>query len=446
MKKQLLCGAAIRDITPPEEIIHGLRGLMGCKYGGVHDNLKVRAIAFDNGETRAVIVQPDTDKDQSPVRELKYISERWNVPEENILYFGIHTHSAPMHTGRHEMREDGMSEEELKEVLDCTHKYEELFFERMHEAIDEAFSNLKPCKIGVGKAQNYTNVRRVEDLKFYGADGSLDHVFSTQGSDPGAKVSHEMFVMRINDLEDNPIAFLINFPMHCVVMFLNSLAPDGTNLISGDVAGNVSQALERKFPGAVAAWSSGAAGDMNPLPSTFAAYVDPDTNEIGHMHLANLEVLNYIVANQFMSIMEAMNNIPYYSAKADIAGALEYSKTPLFKRIIGENGRPVGITDEIDEKTFDVRMQTLRIGDVLLIGIGGELFNSFAEELKALSPLRNTAVINHNLSLISLVGYIHDDDAIARQYALFPGMGTNIVPGYLSASLREHFTNMLEKI
>ncbi len=448
MKKQILCGAAIRDITPAADYLDGIRGLVGRKFGGIHDNLKVRVIAFSNGEQKALIIQPDTDKDQAPVRELQYISQRWGIPEENVLYFGIHTHSAPMHTGRRELN-FGMTDETREYVTECTRKYEELFFSMMHEAIDEALNNMKPCRIGCGKAQCYANVRRVQDFRFYGADGTLESVRASQGRDFGANASHEMFVMRVNDMEDKPIAFLVNYPMHCVVMFENALCEDGRDLISGDVAGNISQTIERKFPGAVAAWSSGAAGDMNPFPNSFADYVDPATNQLKTLNLQTVaeELLKYVVSTQYMSVMEAMNNIKYYSSAADIKGAVEVSKTPRYKTVLGPGGRPVDVDPTaFDENTYDVRMQTLRIGDTLLIGMGGELFNSFAEEMKAASPFTNTAVINHNLSLIHLCGYIHDDEALARGYGMRPGskMINPTVPGYLSDSFRTHLYHMLE--
>lgn len=434
---KLLCGAAVKDITPPMEIIHGLRGLTGTKYGGIHDELKVRAIAFSNGEDRAVIIQLDLDKDQAPMTQLPIISERWNVPEENILYFGIHTHAAPMFSGRRELGNPS------EYVLECTHKYEAIVFNAMYEAIDEAFNNLRPAKIGCGKAECYTNAVRVEDFQKFDENGNPAGVISTQGSVPGAPVSHELFVMRVNDMEDKPIAFLVNYPMHCVIMFLNKLAEDGNDLISGDVGGNIERLLEKRYPGAVAVWSSGAAGNVNPLPNSFGTYIDPETNELKDfvLNVCADKILDFVVAQQFAATMKAINSIKYYSDDGRITGKIGWSNTPAYKTMPEPGtGRPVP-TDERDEEGFSIRMQLLRIGDTALIGAGGELFNSFAEELKELSPLRNTIVINHNCSLITNVGYILDDDAINRDYGLQPGRKTQIIPGYIGNSLKEIVCN-----
>lgn len=433
----LYCGAASRDITPPEELLPGLRGLMGCRYGGVHDPLKVRAIAFSNGTDRALIIQLDLDKDQAPTTQLPIISQRWNVPEENILYFGIHTHSAPMFSGRHELKLDA------DDVLPCTQAYEKLVFDAMYQAIDAAFATLRLARAGFGTVESYTNVRRVED--FYAFDDAMNvTVCASQGSDISGEVSHTMAIMQVNDLEDNPIAFLVNFPMHCVIMFLNRLAADGTNLISGDAAGNLSRMLEARFPGAVVAWSSGAAGDVNPLYNSFYSCVDPETGKVKEIFVTDRadKLLEYVVNRQYSDALRAIAGIEHFSTDGRIFGAVQWAVNPTYKYAVGADGRRT-LTDEVDPEGFPIRLQLLRIGDTALVGVGGELFNSFAEELKTISPLKNTVVINHNCSLIKTVGYILDDNAIGRGYSLRPGAGCHILPGHIGPSLKKHFVNML---
>ncbi len=439
-EKNLLCGAAVADITPPLEWIKGMRGLTGTRFGGIHDALKARAVAFSNGEDRAVMIQIDMDKDQAPEKVLSAISEKWNLPEENILYFGIHTHSTPLFTGRHEYELRNPSEYERE----CTQKYEKLVLEGIDKAVAGAFANLKEAKIGCGRWNCYTNTGRVQEFSSFDAAGNETGRICTQGAVPGDAISHEMFVMRVNDMEDRPIAFLVNYPMHCVTMFRNQLANDGTDLISGDVGGNISRLLEKRYPGAAALWSSGAAGDINPLVKGFGTYLDPETNALTDFTLDGCgeKILNYVVAEQFQSVMKAINSIRYFSDDGRILGKISWSKTPGYKIAPYEGSGWPTPTDEIEEEGFVIRVQMLRVGDMLFTGMGGELFNSLAEELKAISPLKNTVIINHNCSLITNVGYILDDEAIARNYNFQPqrpGRSTPIVPGYIKQSLDEIF-------
>lgn len=433
--KKLMCGAARRDITPGEDILRGVRGLPGMKYSGVHDPLSCRVIAFSNGTDRAAIIQLDLDKDQAPEKLLALAGERWGIPEENILYFGIHTHSAAVFSGRRELTVDDDT------VLDCTHKFEERVFNAIFEAGDEAFANLKEAKIGCAVTQCYTNVRRVQNFDVFDDEGKLSNTMSTQGSDPAADISHDLFVMRVNDMEDKPIVFLINYPMHCVIMYLNYLGEDGRSLISSDVGGNLSRMVEKRFPGAVAAWSSGAAGDINPLPNSFNNFIDPETGELKEFKLDDPDkVLEYLVGTQFMDTMRAINSIDSYSSCADIGGKVEWSRTPVHKN--ERVGREFVVHEEIIEDGFAVRVQLLKLGEIAFAGIGGELYNSFGQAIKQRSPFKHTVVINHNCSLISNVGYIIDDDALNRDFKLHKFMKNSIVPGYIGPSLTTIFDRL----
>ena len=437
-EKKLLCGAAVTDITPPANLIKGMRGLEGSRFGGIHDALKARAIALSNGKDRAVIIQIDMDKDQAPERVLPAIIGKWNLPEENILYFGIHTHSAPLFTGRHEFELRNPSDYERE----CTRQYETLVFEGINKAVEGAFANLKPAKAGCSRWNCYTNTNRVEDFTCFDEAGRETDTISTQGAAPGSPISHEMFVLRVNDMDDQPIAFLVNYPMHCVTMFRNHLAPDGTDLITGDAGGNISRLLEKRYPGTAAVWSSGAAGNINPLVNSFGTYLDPETNELTDFILDGCgeKILNYVVAEQFQAVMKALNSIRYYSDDGRITGKISWSKTPGYKITPYEGTGWPTPTDDVEKEGFVIRVQMLRVGDIMIIGMGGELFNSYAEELKAISPLKNTVIINHNCSLITNAGYILDDDAVERNYNIQPkrpGRPTSIVPGYIKQSLDE---------
>ena len=52
MGKKLLCGAARELITPPEDMLNHLSGLMNSSFGGVVDDLYVRVIALKYGDKK----------------------------------------------------------------------------------------------------------------------------------------------------------------------------------------------------------------------------------------------------------------------------------------------------------------------------------------------------------------------------------------------------------
>ncbi len=427
----LSCGVSVKDITPSEPIIHGLVGLMGCKYSGVHDALHTRVIALKNDQTKAAIIQVELDKDQGAPELIPVISRQYQVPEENILYFGIHTHAAPMFTTRRELQ--NASEEEIR----CTKQYEEQVKQAVLAACEEAFSHMSPAQIGYGTSQCYCHANRVEDFPVYNQQGELKETLCAQGADFSHEISHEMFVMEITDLQEHPMAFLINYPVHMVTMFLNGLGENGKNLISSDVAGGISQVLESRFPDSVAIWCSGAAGDINPVPATTATYVDIHTGKLTRSRIGNPEeILNYLISTHCRSIFAAMNTIQEYSDDAEIFGRVDWCLSPQKKTVTDPVTHQSEITEEIEPEGLKVRLQALQLGDILFLGIGGELFDSTASVLKAQQFAKHTVVINHCGSLFHEIGYLVDDYAIERNYSMMPGKKSHNVKGITPAIVK----------
>ena len=70
---------------------------------------------------------------------------------------------------------------------------------------------------------------------------------------------------------------------------------------------------------------------------------------------------------------------------------------------------------------YTIRTHLLRIGNLALIGIDGELYTSHGLAVKAASPFADTFVINHDSSLrLDNPGYIADDETLGKvlQFAL----------------------------
>lgn len=66
MKEQLQCGAGKMKITPREEWLKDLRGLQDIEFTGILDDLYVRALLFDDGCEKSLIVTFDLDKVPHP--------------------------------------------------------------------------------------------------------------------------------------------------------------------------------------------------------------------------------------------------------------------------------------------------------------------------------------------------------------------------------------------
>lgn len=427
MKNQLYCGAAKGKITPPENLIPNLRGLMDRHFGPVIDDLFLRVISLKNGEDRALLVTFDLDKVPCPEEYLKALAASTGVPEDNILLAAIHTHTAPIAGERPNEGPNNIARKPA-EVQEATHKYEQFVQETLVATAKEAVSKMVPAKMGLGKGKSYIGTDRKQ---FYEteADGAIHRKYGI-GSNPESSIDRTLYVIRFEDLSGDPIAFFINFPVHCCVLNGHT-AFDGKLGFSGDIAGNVCRWNEEKYPNAVTLWSSGAAGDINPVVMYEMSYPDPQTGRMssGKVEGDHTEILTYISALHFDDIKKVNREITCDQTDVKLAGQVEISETPGKK------------------EPFKIRLHMMRLGEIFLLGASGELYDVFAKGLRKRIAAKELIVINHDASLMGDGGYIVDDETLLQPRPMLPGVGhTNQQPGYFMQSLFEHTTSMYEKL
>jgi hypothetical protein len=141
----------------------------------------------------------------------------------------------------------------------------------------------------------------------------------------------------------------------------------------------------------------------------------------------------------FADVMKVVRKIDRTSAETLVACTAAWSKTP---------GR--SSEGQVDAEAFVVRLHLVRIGDVALYGIGGELFSSFGRRIRDISPMKNTVVINHDANLVANSGYIYDDEAFEHREKTLGGIvgmyRTRMLPGYFLKSLEKYTLEMFEKV
>lgn len=437
MEKRLLCGAARAEITPQNKYYSKLYGLFGMVYTGVIDPLYLRVIALDDGEKKALIIGFDLDKAPNPAQWLPKLEEQFGIPAENILYMGTHTHSAPVTTVRPREKLKSNITEEMQAAM---REYEAEVLEILLDTAQKALSEMRPARIGYAYGNSYINVNRIGEFAYEDEIGQL-YPFSTQADNEELPVDRTVFVAKIEDEAGVPIAFFVNYAVHCAVMFLNRFDDQGNSGISGDIAGTVSRHIENKYPGSVAIWSSGAAGDVNPLVGGGLFYPDPKNGDAAMFLCANLkdvtERMQYMAAKHFADVLRTIRSIKVTTSAMRIAGAIEWSETPSVDEAAGP---------------YRIRLHVLRLGELAFYGIGGELFTSFGKLIRDTSPMKNTVVVTHEASLIEDAGYVVDDATMARAarkapaHGFVPGGNAPNKPGYVADSLIEHTRSLFEKV
>lgn len=236
---QLQAGTAKTNITPP---------LGGSLYGygargdqvstGVHDPLFAKAVVLADGKRKLAIVTLDlgsiprdsTSKIENLVREAADI--------DLVLLSASHTHSAPSLQPNFPNPQSPYLDELERRVA---------------ATISAANDALQPARIGVGwgRAEEGHNRRLVHP------DGSVTMLWGNRTRQPTAPVDHALGVIALNTSAGEPLATLVHFACHPVV-----LGPENL-LISADYPGAMMAYLETTV-GGQAMYLPGAAGDINP--------------------------------------------------------------------------------------------------------------------------------------------------------------------------------------
>ena len=211
-------GAAIIDITPPAGLAMAGFAARPAPAKGTHDSLTARALVV---EDTALVTVDVIGVDQELSKRTR---ARASLPDGAITIAATHTHGGPVSMpGR-------LSAEADPNFMECLEA-------SIAQAIDEAASKRKPACLlgGTGSEPGFAKNRR----------------------QPGGPVDHGVPVLRFEDEEGAPIAILVSYACHPVV-----LGPD--NLMwTADYPHFVREELEAANPGAVAIFATGCAGDVN---------------------------------------------------------------------------------------------------------------------------------------------------------------------------------------
>lgn len=436
MNNKLFCGASRKRITPPEDLLPNLYGLRNQSFGGVLDDLFVRVLALKDGGNALLFVSFDLDKAPYPSRWIEALSKRLNIPEEHIVYCAIHTHTAPV---TDERPYEGPNRRYLKspEQREAVGRYEDFLFDALMEAAGEAAASMRPAKFGYACADSYVNVNR--NVNYTARDGGIDCEVGYNGS---GDVDRTLFLARFEGEDGLPIAFFMNYAVHNCVLHQNTIF-DGKLAVSSDLGGNVSQKLEEKNPGAVALWTSGAAGDVNPVLMNEMCYPSVEDGSYVAEQLAGDQTLflRVMVSRHYADVAAALKKITCDQSSAELTALVKWVETP--GRKFPEEGFAIP-EGENENPEYRIRLQGLRIGDLAICGVSGELYTSFARKIQALSPFARTLIINHDACQMANSQYILDDDAIERN-----ALGYNhsfIRPGFVAGALEKAVTELFAEL
>jgi len=399
---KIYCAAAKRNITPPAELIPDLYGLMMKRFAGVIDELHVRVMILSDEKEKVLFVGWELDKAPIPEIIVPKLAEKTGIPEDHILFFGTHTHTAPLHSAR---PGDGPNAKakQPENIQEGTNRYEKLLEEAVLDAAGEALGSMQPVKIGWGFGKSCIGVNRLQYYNVEHEDGTVERI-TALGTDPEKDIDRTLFVMRVETPDGKPVCFFVNHAVHNCIMIGNNYDGNGKVGISADLAGQVSGLLEQRYPGSVALWSSGAAGDINPVMMNQYNFPDPkDGKPMEYRDFKTTEpaqlMLLQLSRRQFADVVDTNRGITCEKEEAAITAGNVIVSTPAYKD---------------GDEPYRVRLQAAAVGDLIFCGASGELFESLGKAIKDVSKDRKVIIINHESTHLVDAGYIIDDEAMAR--------------------------------
>jgi hypothetical protein len=419
----LQVGAAKIDITPPADAGLPMSGYAGRQEGfkGIHDHIYARAIVLNDGSRQAAIVSWELIG--VPTAAWEELSERIareaGIQPEYLLLTAVHDHSAPAPFGMY-------GNASPKSAV-----YSRQLHDATVEAIRQAKASLQPARIGIGTGRADVNVNRRE----YSPDRGWWLGYNPEG--PSDKT---VSVMRFDALSGKPIAVFINYPVHVVVM-----GPENYQ-ISGDLAGATSRYVENYYrgrpedtprsdagpairlrpdmatDGVVAVWTSGAAGDQNPVSVARGS------------DFTMVDALGKILGEEAVRAAGAIHT----TDRARIWGKQQVVTCPGRKLEPGPVPRKDYRWGESDP--VSIRLALLMINDIALAGVSGEVMTMIQQHLRNESPFSHTIMVTH---ANGSSGYIPDDAAFDQ--VSYEITTSRLKPGCAENAIVNGFLNLMEQ-
>jgi neutral ceramidase len=366
----LRVGAAKVDVTPAQSELPK-------NYEGIHDHIHSRAIVIDNGTANAALITVDAGSIPDPIWQAvsKQVETELGIPAKNILLTATHTHSVPG-------QQAGP------------------YVAKIVESVRLAKQRLAPARVGYGTGVSYINVNR----------NIIDPKTRRWWEGPNYEGPSDktVAVIKFENLNGEPIAVYYNYAMHAV-------AAGQLDMVSGDAPGTTSKYIEDSFDDKVVAlWSSGAAGDQNPIyfqqtydlreirikdyakrGQDISNSMPPggqglDRKDPQVAKLMNQQKQMILSMGQFLGeeVMHVMRGIDRMESSMKVDGRFKTVSCPGRDRL--NQGR-AGFAGEYKEAgPVDIRLGVLQLGDIMIGAVNAEVFNPIAQRLKKESPYART--------------------------------------------------------
>lgn len=355
---EIRVGIASTDITPDPERerlpLHGYGARRGKPLEGVHDPICAKILVLEQDGRRAAIVALDIL--QIDIEFVRMVVDKAGVPgldETTVVLTASHTHSAPV----------GI-EPRSKNNVRPLRFYDEGYCHRVANLIAEglraAAAKLAPARFAHASAEVPGMVR---NRRVPAYDYGL-RTFSAPEA-PGEAIDRELAVLHFTDAHGAPLATLVNLAAHATVLGSRNM------LVSADWPGTMQRSIEKRL-GGLCLYTNGAQGN-----------VAPGTGE-REAGFEEAERYGEVVAARVVEAVAAMKptaprTLAVTSATIDLPPVAIQTENPFLKLGLIKWAAE-GIVGRYYPRS--TRMSAIRLDDVGLVAIPGEMFTELGLALK----------------------------------------------------------------
>jgi hypothetical protein len=412
----LQAGAARRTINPPLGIGKIGGRLFGDPIQWIESDLTATALVLTGAGTKVAIVAADLCTVESRHADTLRgdVGDTIGVPPSHVLFNESHDHSAPALPSYY----PDWYESEFKE------EYLTTLRRRIVEAAVEADGRLQPARIGCGWGESTIGVYRRETR-----DGR-----DVLGEVPDHPIDPSVGVIRVDDLDGNPIAVAFRYSAHPVTVGSRS------QVASADYPGPAREVLERNL-GGLALFLQGCGGNINPRVGIGYEVDCRDTKNRVGLELGGeaLKIAAGIRTNTRAGQRRPLGNVPNilftpwepvhgdtctHLAAAETTVALDYAELPSLEKAreilahwrrtreerLGGDALDWEIRAaqkyehwaaklvaavEDGHPTHELRVQAIRVNDMVISALNMEVFFETGLEIRARSPVPDTFVLGY---------------------------------------------------
>ncbi|MGI8424068.1 MAG: neutral/alkaline non-lysosomal ceramidase N-terminal domain-containing protein [Chloroflexota bacterium] len=390
-------GAAALVVTPPLDV-QTWGDTASVAHKEIHDDLYARALVVrgdgrgsDGGHTVAIVCCDAVGFDgRAFVEDVRRLVEaQTGISGTNVMVTATHTHNAPWTIRMHDARIDP--------------RWVHVWQRQLASAVALAHRRARPARLraGVGTLDVAQN-RRV-----LCADGKVYRNWQRPKPAPVVRdgpIDRDLTVLWVEGEDGAPLAALANYAMHPITAM-------GLPVFSADFPGVMVREVERAVAGTVlvagspspehdrfvALFTNGAAGDVNP-PEVRRSF--EDTEAIGRR-----------VGGAVVEVIEGLRGRASHGTEATVAVASR-PLHPTFRDTLplaeareaweqarGTPGSRAALRQyqlsAVAAENDPVEIQVLRLGDLALVGVPGELFVEIGLAIKRESPAPLTQIVGY---------------------------------------------------